>query len=113
MHAVIRTYSGTGANELLDLLEKRKSEVDDLMRPIEGFVSYLLVRTNDGGTSVTVCQDKAGADESIQRARQWIAANASDIRAAGPAVSEGQVIVQLSAGDAPAIASAVPLTTAS
>jgi hypothetical protein len=113
MHAVIRTYSGAGANELLDLLEKRKSEVDDLMRPIQGFLSYLLVRTNDGGTSVTVCQDKAGADESIQRARQWISTNASDIQAPGPSVSEGPVIVQLSAQDAPATASAMPLTTAS
>jgi hypothetical protein len=113
MHAVIRTYSGTGAKELFDLLEKRKSDVDDLMRSIKGFVSYLLVRTDDGGASVTVCQDKAGADESIQRARQWIATNASDIQAARPVVSEGPVIVQLSAGEAPATAAAMPLSTVS
>jgi hypothetical protein len=112
MHAVIRTYSGTAAKELFDLLDERKADVDGLMRSIDGFVSYLLVRTNDGGMSVTVCQSKAGTDESVQRAKQWIAANASGINAAAPAVSEGEVIVQLSA-EAPTIATAIPLSTVS
>ena len=44
MHAVIRSYSGSGASELFDLLEKRKSDVEDMMRSIEGFVAYDLVR---------------------------------------------------------------------
>ncbi len=113
MHAVIRTYSGKGAIELFDLLEKRKSEVEKLMRPIDGFVSYYLVRTADGGTSVTVCQDKAGTDESVRRARQWIATNASDIRPSDPIVSQGPVIVHLSSQETPAVTSAaVPLATA-
>ena len=113
MHAVIRTYSGSGANQLFDLLEKRKAEIDSLMRPIEGFVSYLLVRTAEGGTSVTVCQDKAGTDESVRRARQWIAANASDVGANAPVVSEGPVILHLSSQEAAAAtAAAIPLSTA-
>ena len=69
MHAVIRAYTGSGAKELFDLLEERKSDVESLIRTVKGFVSYSLVRTADGGISVTVCQDKAGADESVQRAR--------------------------------------------
>jgi hypothetical protein len=43
-----------------NLLEARKSEIDALMRPIEGFASYLLVRTGAGGTTVTVCESKVG-----------------------------------------------------
>ena len=112
MHAVIRTYSGSAATELFDVLEKRKSEVEGLMRPIRGFASYHLIRTAGGGTSVTICETKAGTDESLQRARDWIAANASGIRAAPPAVSEGPVIVHLSAHDAPVAQAAVPLPTA-
>ena len=54
MHAVIRTYSGTGAKELFDLLERQKSDVDEKMRSIDGFVSYLLLRSEDGGATVTV-----------------------------------------------------------
>lgn len=114
MHAVIRTYSGSGANELFDLLQKRKSDVEDLMRSIEGFVAYDLVQTASGGTSFTVCQDRAGTDESVRRARQWIATNASDIRANDPAVSEGPVIVHLSSREGPAVMSAaIPLPTVS
>lgn len=114
MHAVIRTYTGSGANDLFDLLEKRKSEVDDLMRSIDGFVTYLLVRTDNGGSSVTVCQDKAGTDESTRRSKQWIATNANQIPASGLEVSEGPVIVHLGPREAPSkTAAAVPLSTVS
>jgi len=95
MHAVIRSYSGAGATNLFNLLEERKDEVEDIIRAVTGFVSYSLIRTSDGGVSVTVCQDKAGTDESLQRARDWIAKNASGL-GVSPAVSEGSVILQLS-----------------
>jgi len=84
MHAVVRTYSGEGAKELFDLLEKRKSDVESLIRTVKGFVSYSLVRTADGGISVTVCQDKAGADDSVQKAKDWIGGNASNAISPSP-----------------------------
>ncbi len=96
MHAVVRNYSGTGAKELFDLLEARKGEVESLIRSVTGLVSYSLIRTGDGGISVTVCQDKAGTDESLQVARNWIQENAADLDTSAPSVSEGSVIVQLS-----------------
>ena len=95
MHAVIRTYSGPAAKKLFDLLEERKRDVESIIRPVKGFVSYSLLRTADGGASVTVCQDKAGTDESLRVARDWIQKNASSISAGAPAVSEGSVILQL------------------
>ena len=95
MHAVIRTYSGKGAKDLFDVLEKRKTEVESLLRPIKGFVSYTLARSGDGGFSVTVCQDKAGTDESVKAAREWIAKNAGNTGAGAPKVAEGSVITHL------------------
>jgi hypothetical protein len=95
MHAVIRTYSGPAAKKLFDVLEERKKEVESIIRPVKGFVSYSLLRTADGGASVTVCQDKAGTDESLRVAREWIQKNASNISASPPAVAEGSVILQL------------------
>jgi hypothetical protein len=95
MHAVIRSYSGQGAKGLFDLLERRTSEVESLMRSIKGFVSYTLARTADGGVSVSVYQDKAGTDESVQKARDWIRANAANTGVGAPTVSEGNVILQL------------------
>lgn len=92
MHAVTRTYSGSGARELFDLLEQRTAEVEEVMRSIDGFVSYLLLRTADGGTTVTVYNDKSGVDQSVQRARAWVETNASDLGVGPPRVSEGPVI---------------------
>ena len=93
MHAVMRTYSGKGAKELVDLLEKRKAEVEKVMRGAKGFVSYSLFRTGDGGVSITVCQDKAGTDDSVQKAANWVKENASGVGVGAPKVSEGQVVL--------------------
>jgi len=96
MHAVVRSYSGAGARDLFGLLEQRKAEVESLIRSVSGFVAYTLIHTDDGGISVTICQDKAGTDESLQVARDWIQQNASELSASPPAVSEGSVVLQLS-----------------
>jgi hypothetical protein len=91
MHAVIRTFSGSGAKKMVDLLDERKKEVEGLIRPVKGFVSYSLIRTADGGVSVTVCEDKAGTDQSSQIARDWIGKNASDLGVSPPTVVEGSI----------------------
>ena len=95
MHAVVRTYSGKGSKKLIDVIEKNKTEVDGLLRAIEGFVGYYLVRTSRGGFSVSVYQDKAGTDESIRVARDWIAKNVGNLGIARPTVSEGTVAFKL------------------
>ena len=94
MQAVVRTYSGAGARQLFDILEDHKSEVQTTLQKVSGIVSYTLLRTGDGGMSITVCADKAGAEESLRVARDWIKANASSVETNPPAVSEGAVIVQ-------------------
>ena len=96
MHTVIRSYSGSGAKELFDLLEERKEEVESLMRAVTGFVAYSIVRTADGGVTVTVCQDKTGTDESLKLARDWVQEHGSNLKTSPPAVTEGSNILQLS-----------------
>lgn len=96
MHAVIRSYSGSGATDLIDLISGRKDEVEKILGSIDGFVSWTMIKTEDGGATVTVCQDKAGTDESLRVAREWIEQNASDLNVAPPAVSEGPVALHLS-----------------
>lgn len=95
MQVVIRKYSGKGSTELFDVLEKRKAEIEPLIRAVPGFVSYTLARGGGGGYSVTVCQDQAGIDESIRVARDWIAKNAGHVSASAPEVSTGKVILHL------------------
>ena len=96
MHAVVRSYSGPGAAQLFDLLEERKAEVEGGIRSVSGFKGYTLIRTAEGGVTVTVCQDKAGTDESLEVARAWIQETAADLGASPPAVSEGPVVLHLS-----------------
>jgi hypothetical protein len=93
MHAVVRAYSGKGAKELFDILEQRKKEVESTLRTVKGFVSYTLARSDDGGFTVTICQDKSGTDESLRVAREWVAKNAGNTGAGAPKVSEGSVIL--------------------
>jgi len=95
MHAVIRTYINAGSKKLFDVLEERKADVEAAIRTVPGLVSYTLLRTGDGGISVTVCQDKTGADESVRIARDWVQKNASNAGASPPAVAEGSVILQI------------------
>jgi hypothetical protein len=95
MYTVVRSYFGKGAKELFDVLEKNKADVEKTIRSVKGFVSYSLVRSEDGGFSVTVCEDQAGTDESLKKARDWIAKNAPGTGVAAPKVSEGSNVFDL------------------
>ena len=95
MHAVVRTYSGQGARALFDILEERKAEVESMIRSVLGFHAYMLLRTEDGGVTVTVCYDKTGTDECLQLALNWLAENAPDLGVDPHSVSEGPVLLHL------------------
>src|SRR4051812_14640565 len=97
MHGTVRYYAGPGGKELFDVLAANKGEIENLIKGVPGFVSYVLIRSSDGGCSVTVCNDKAGCDESTRIAGQWIRDNGSGLKTPPPAamVSEGEVLVKL------------------
>jgi hypothetical protein len=58
-------------------------------------VTYCATKTDDGGFTVSVYQDKAGTDESVRVAREWVAKNAANTGVAPPKVAEGSVILQV------------------
>ena len=95
MDVVVRTYTGKGSKELFSLLEKHKTDVEKLMRSVKGFESYTLARSSEGegGMSMTVCKDKAGTDESVRVAKDWLSKNAANISMDAPKVSSGTIIV--------------------
>jgi len=96
MYVVVRSYSGEGASELFDLLGQREADVKSLISGVPGFVSYAAVRSGDGGVTVTVCQDKAGTDESSRRAAEWVKENVS-ATANPPTITEGSTVLQFNA----------------
>ena len=95
MEVVVRTYSGEGSSELFSLLEKHKDELEARLRLIDGFESYTLARSDagDGWMSITICQNKAGVEESIRFAREWIVANGAHIQADGPRIMSGTATI--------------------
>ncbi len=97
MYAVVRSYAGPGTAELFDLLASGEREINDLFQAIPGFVSYTAVRSGaDSGTTVTVCEDKAGTDESSRIAAGWVAENVEP-KPNAPAVTEGATALHFGA----------------
>ena len=92
MHVVVRTYSGEGASEVFDVIEQREAEVRELITGVPGFVSYVAVRSGDGGATVTVCQDKAGTDESSRRAAGFVQENVT-AAPSPPVITEGDSVL--------------------
>ena len=93
-YAVIRHYKGSG--ELIDELGRRAGEVENLIRGVSGFQNYYLVRSDDGGFSVSVFEDRAGAEESVKAARQFIQDTLADVAGAPPEVIQGEVTITFS-----------------
>jgi hypothetical protein len=93
MYVVVRSYAGQGASELFDLLPQREEDVKAVIGGVPGFGSYAAFRSGDGGVTVTICEDKAGTDESSRRAAEWVKENVSTT-VNPPAITEGSTILQ-------------------
>ena len=94
MHVVVRSYSGQGASDLFDAMEQRSEDVKELITGVPGFGSYAAFRSGDGVMTVTVCEDKAGTDESSNRAAAWIKENVSGGSVDPPQITEGSTFMQ-------------------
>jgi hypothetical protein len=93
MHAVVRSYAGQGASELFDALEQREDAIRDVIGGVSGFQSYVAFRTSDGGVTVSVYEDKDGAEESSRRAAEWVKENV-DATVDPPTIAEGSTFIQ-------------------
>ena len=93
MHVVVRSYSGQGAEDLFSAMEERQDDVKELITGVPGFVSYAAFRSGDGVMTVTACQDKAGTDESSNRAATWVNENVS-ASVDSPVITEGSTFLQ-------------------
>ena len=93
-YAVIRHYKD--ASKLIDELERRSDDVESLIRGIDGFIAYDLVRTDSGGFSVSVYADRAGAEESVRSAREYLQKNLSEV-GSSPEVLQGESVIHFTA----------------
>ena len=89
MFASIRKYNG--APLLVDELVKKQNEIKSVLQPIQGFQSYYLLKTNDGAISMTVCDNRAGAEESNRVESTWLKDKLPTFATRAPEITTGEV----------------------
>jgi len=90
MYASVRSYASGG--DLVDALVENESEVRDLISGINGFQAYYVVRGERGdAVSVSVFDDRAGAEESNRVAADWVRSNLPDLALSPPHIVAGEV----------------------
>ena len=92
MYAVIRAYAGN--SDLADVLAEREEEVRQLIGSIEGFRAYYLLKLAEGTSTISVFDDREGAEESSRVAAAWLAENLPELNVAAPYVTAGDVLIQ-------------------
>jgi hypothetical protein len=93
MYAVIRRYH-FDAKDGAEIDRLIRDGFVPLLRKAKGFVSYHWLNSGSGeGASFGVFQDKAGADESVRLAADYVAKHMAKFLANKPEVIEGPVTV--------------------
>lgn len=93
MYAVVRHYHFNK-----EVSEKIDKLVQNLLLPLlkkaQGFISYYWLDTGEGeGASLSVFEDKAGADESIHIAAEFVKEHMADFVMQKTEIIEGPVTV--------------------
>jgi hypothetical protein len=93
MYAVIRRYSGVA--KLISELNSRQDEVKKLIGEGPGFIAYYAIRDGEALATITVCDDREGAEESSRRTANWVRENLPGTRVTTPEAVGGEVFIQL------------------
>lgn len=95
MFASLRKYSGSPL--LSDELVKHQDSIKSALQPIRGFHAYSLIKTGDGAVSMTVCEDRAGVEESNRVASAWLKDKLPTFASRAPEITIGEVRLQIEA----------------
>lgn len=91
MYAVVRRYEGV--TDPAEAGRRVDEEFVALLRQVPGFVAYYWIDAGDGTmVSTSVFDDRAGAEESVRQAADFVAANLASLLPNPPQVSAGQVV---------------------
>ena len=91
MYAAVRRYEGITDDALAGRLVGESFM--PLLEDVPGFIAYYWIDAGDGlMASLSVFEDKAGADESVKFAHKWIEENAPNLFPNPPEVTEGLVV---------------------
>ena len=93
MFASIRKYNS--APTLAEELAKRHEEIKAAFKPVPGFHAYYLVKTGEGAVSMTVCENRSGAEESNRVEATWLKDKLPTFATRPPEITSGEVRIQL------------------
>ena len=94
MYTVIRRYTGSSLREVV---KQNEASLRKAMADIPGLRGYYLIEGNGEVASITVCDSKAGTDESNKRASEWVKDHIpSSAKLSKPQITEGETIVEIS-----------------
>ena len=95
MHGSIRKYRSSDAAEVGRRANDPSTGFPPVARQITGFQAWYLIDGGDGTlTTVTICDDESGVDQSVEKAREWVGDNAADLVEGSPDVTNGKVEAQ-------------------
>ena len=90
MYAVIRKYQ-FDPNASVEIAQKIQEGFVPLLRQTPGFVAYYWLDSADGhGTSLSVFEDQAGADESVRIAADFVREHLATLLGK-PEITKGEV----------------------
>lgn len=91
MYAMIRKYQFEQRNRG-EIDRKVREGFVPLLKKAPGFVAYYWLDTGEGsGASLTVFQDKAGAEESVGIASNFVRQHLAGVTISSPEIIQGEV----------------------
>jgi hypothetical protein len=91
MYAAVRRYEGITDDAEAGRLVRESFM--PLLEQVPGFIAYYWIDAGGGAmASLSVYDDKAGADESVRIAHDWVRENAAELIPNPPQVTEGNVV---------------------
>lgn len=90
-YLALRQYQLAPGRTMEELVAAVESGFLPIVKQVSGFREYLLVGTDEGIISISVFADQAGAEESTQRAADWVKENLAGFFAGPPEVTTGSV----------------------
>jgi hypothetical protein len=89
MFASFRKYNG--APTLADELGKKQDEIKSVLMPVQGFHAYYLIKTGDGALTMTVCENRTGAEEANKVEATWLKDKLPTFASRPPEITTGEI----------------------
>ena len=102
MHAAIRQYQGAPGSVDEEMIRRLKEGFLPIIKDASGFRDYYALDAGDGRVAtVSVFEDRAGAEESTRLAADWVRENMASLFPEPPEVLQGEVLVHGAASAGP------------